>query len=181
MKQKSMIIFPTGQSASQDCDYFEVFTAYMREHDICSSIVLYPKASHKIIEHAVTLTKCASLVPVPIANPYSGTADYPNAIKLAFSSILRNVPEELHVVTSGGTSKIGNLAVLIGNLAEKFGIDADYIWAAKDNKGVYQINKVPKIISEAAEEFDVLTCENGDIKVIYPAKYRNKDKPGGGK
>ncbi len=165
---KSTIVFPTGQTASQNDKYFEAFEPYMADENVGSSIVIYPKTLMKVIDNAICLTKKTSLVPVPIQDPYSGVDDFPYAIKLMFSSILRNSPDVLHVVTSGGTTKIGNLAVLTGNLAEKFGIDVHYIWAAKDKHGVYCINRMPKIVSEKASDFDVIADAQGNIRVLYP-------------
>ncbi len=165
---KSTIVFPTGQTASQNDKYFEAFEPYIASVNAGSSIVIYPKTLIKIIDNAMCLTKKTSLVPVPIQDPYSGIDDFPYAIKLMFSSILRNAPDTMHIVTSGGTTKIGNLAVLVGNLAEKFGIDVHYIWAAKDKHGVYCINKMPKLISAEASEFDVIADANGNISILYP-------------
>ena len=164
---RSMIVFPTGQSASQREDYFDIFDDYIRLNSIKSSIVIYPKSLIKIVGHAGNLTKRTSLVPVPMHNPFIGTEDYQPALKIMFSSITRNSPDTLHIVTSGGTTKIGNLATLTGNIAEKFGIEVRYIWAAKDSHGNYRIEAMPKVTNKQSSEFDVVVDE-GEITILHP-------------
>ncbi len=164
---RAMIVFPTGQTASQNDKYFDVFSTYILNENIKASLVVYPKDLTKVLSNAASLTKRTSLVPVPITDAFSGTADFPYALKIMFSTIIRSATEKLHIVTSGGTTKIGNLAVLAGNLAEKFGLEVKYLWAARDKHGIYQINPMPKIHLKEAAEFDIKTDTDGSVIVEY--------------
>lgn len=164
---RAMIVFPTGQTASKNDKYFDVFSQYIATENIKSSLVVYPKDMTEILSNAASLTKRTSLVPVPMTDAFSGTRDFPYALKIMFSTITRSATEKLHIVTSGGTTKIGNLAVLAGNLAERFGLEVKYLWAARDKHGIYQINPMPRIIRKEAAEFDIKTAPNGDIIVEY--------------
>ena len=165
-----MIVFPSGQTASQSTEYFDVFSSYIASEGIVSSVIIYPRSFTKVLANTDVLTKQTSLIPVPVQDPYSGTDDFLSAIKIMFSYIVRNAPNVIHIVTSGGTTKISTLAILTGNLAEKFGIKVRYLWVAKNSHGVYQINLSPKIVRKESDDFSITITPDGEVQIAHPTQ-----------
>ena len=174
MRGRNVIVFPTGISAATKADYFSVFVPYMEEHNIVSAVMLYPADYPAVIRNAKVLTDQASLFPVLVKNSFIGGEDNLPIVKLVFSSVVRTAPDSIHIVTSGGSGKMVSLAVLIGNLADKFGIDPNYLWAAqegnKDNKEKkFVIGLQPKIIIKSADKYSVKEDNKGDIIITRPS------------
>lgn len=167
LKGKNVIVFPTGVSAATKEDYFSVFIPYLKKHNIVSAVLLCPETNPIAIRHATVLTEQASLFPVLVKNVFIGNEDTLPVLKLVFSSIIKHAPDTIHIVTSGGTGKMVGLAVLIGNLADKFGIEPQYLWAAKENSK-FVVCTQPKIIVKEAEKYTIEKTENEDILITYP-------------
>jgi len=130
-----------------------------------TSIVIFPCRYPKIFCHAYELSGLGSISPVPIKEAYTGLEDIVPALRCSLNKIIDVCPDEVHIITSGGTTKIGNIAILIGNLSEKFGLNVKYLWAARpETSKEYKITYLPPIKSEFSDEL-LIAMEGGTLTV----------------
>jgi len=162
------MIFPTGQTATQKEDYFSAFVQHIKKYYVTHSIILYPKTFSNVTKIAAPLTRSSMVIPIPIDNPFYGNKEFLCVIRYVLSTIIRASPSNIHIVTSGGTAKMVQLAHITGATAEKVGLDVDYLWAAKNGKNVYELTFSPKIKIIAGAELDVSLLDNGAVEVSYP-------------
>jgi hypothetical protein len=153
-----IIIFPTGQTASKDIRYFDVFESYIREEGITSLIIIYPVDMGRIVTNATErLGEITTIIAVPVADPFYGEKDLLSPLKIIMGHLNIIRPEKVHIVTSGGTSKIGTLAHRIGAISEKeLGAEIFFVWASKKDGGRdFHINQMPKLYHEPSNSFRV--------------------------
>ena len=146
---RSVVILPTGLSACKNVGYFDCFKDYCEDNNVITAIVLYP---HRMVGTLYNAQNClpdkATMMPVPIDGcPFSGGEGYIPSLRIILPFLLFTAQVKyLTVVTSGGTSKVVDIANTAGVLAERLGLRVRYIWASKDSRNVYSLNRRPKII-----------------------------------
>lgn len=173
MASRSAIIFPTGVSACKNPKYFQSFKDYCGDRNVVSSIILYPHRMLEILSHAQeSLNDRASMMPVPVIGcSFTGSEGFKPALKMIFSFLVFTAQvKDLTIVTSGGSSKLVDLANTAGVLAGKIGIRTEYIWAAKGRGDKYEISIRPKLAIKTSTKFDIKINQGGTLDILLPTQ-----------
>lgn len=165
MKKTLTCVIPASSSAMKDDKYFETYKEVFEEYDIVRIIVVFPANSGKIFLNAAlsfgsTQTK---VTPIAVKQPYSGLLGFAESLKLAIPHIVSDSPDEVAIITSGGTTKMGHMVKLIGHIASQFGWEVSFLWVAKSPKNPkYTVTKLPKVIVKYSDSFLVELSEDDD-------------------
>ncbi len=179
MTKKSVVcIIPAASSALKDPKYFEIYKEILVDYWIKRLIIVYPLANPLIFISASSSYSSSRIKvsPVPIQKPFYGLDGIARAMKEILMLIVQDNPSEVKVVTSGGTTKMGHIVRLTGDVTSHLGWEVSYLWLAKSpGKAEIQTTVLPTLTYSNAEAYDVVLQE--DIKhPVIEVKY-----PQGGK
>ena len=158
MTKTLVCVVPASSSAMKDDTYFEAYKKVFKEYDILRMIVVFPANSGKIFLNAAmtfgdTKTK---VTPITVKQPYSGLTGFAESLKRAIPHIVSDSPDEVAIITSGGTTKMGHMVKLIGHITSQFGWEVSFLWVAKSpNSPEYTVTYLPKVMVKHSETFMV--------------------------
>ena len=165
MKKTLTCVIPASSSAMKDDKYFEAYKKVFKEYDIVRLIVVFPASSGKIfLNAALSFDKTQTKVtPITVKQPYSGLSGFAESLKQAIPHIVSDSPDEVAIITSGGTTKMGHMVKLIGHIASQFGWEVSFLWVAKSpKKPEYTVTKLPRVTIKHSNEFLVELSKDND-------------------
>lgn len=167
--KSAVCIIPASSAASKDAKYFETYLDVFKDYNVLRLIIVFPATMGGLFVNAsVTYSDEATKVtPITIKQPYSGLSGFADSLQRAVPLIVRDNPDEVLVVTSGGTTKLGHIVKLIGDVASRFGWEASFLWVAKPpNQTKYIATRVPDVCVKYTNKFSVELEDGPNGKLI---------------
>lgn len=165
--KSAVCLIPASSAASKDPKYFETYLEVFKEYNVLRLIIVFPASMGGLFVNAsVVYSKEATKVtPMTIKQPYHGLSGFAESLKQAIPLIVRDNPDVVLVVTSGGTTKLGHIVKLIGDVTSRFGWEVFYLWVAKGpNDKKYTATYQPKVCIKYADKFSV-ELKDGELVV----------------
>jgi len=171
MKKTLTCVIPASSSAMKDDKYFEVYKKVFKEYDILRIIVVFPAHCGKIfLNAALSFSKTQTKVtPITVKQPYSGLSGFAESLQQAIPYIVSDSPDEVAIITSGGTTKMGHMVKLIGHITSQFGWEVSFLWVAKSPRNPeYTVTYLPKVVVKHSEAFlvELVECATGQPTLI---------------
>lgn len=154
-ENKGILLLSAGHSSVKDGLYFDSFLQYVTTRGITTTLLLYQKTDMAALKACEKLMKATTVIPIPLDDAHFGNCDLEYIMRIIFSHILSNNPTHLHIIKSGGTTKMGVILSMVKAGADKLDLPAIYLWAAKNNHGKYCVNIAPDIEVAHGEDFSV--------------------------
>lgn len=167
--KSAVCIIPASSAASKDSKYFETYLDVFKKYNVLRLIVVFPAAMGGLFVNAsVTYSReNTKVTPITIKQPYSGLSGFAESLQRSIPLIARDDPDEVLIVTSGGTTKLGHIVKLIGDVASRFGWEASYLWVAKaPNQAKYTATFLPEVCVKYTDKFSVMLEDGPEGKLI---------------
>ena len=155
---KVVCVIPAASAATRNKDYFEIYKTVLHQYTISRIIVLFPQTHPGIFVSAASSYANTRVIvtPMGVENPYAGFSGFKQVIEQGINYVIKDVPDKIIIITSGGTTKMGHLVTLLGNVCETFSWEVSYLWLAKSpSSPKYKVTVLPKIVSKFSDRFEV--------------------------
>lgn len=143
-------------------------------------IVVYPRANPGVFVSAAEHYSATKIIvtPYPVDSPFHGLAGLDDILIKCIPMIVKDNPDNVMVITSGGTTKMGHMVKLLGHIAASFGWKVNYLWVAKSPKNKeYVTTWLPTVEIKYADVYDVLLVgDKQHAKVVVSLPKGNKDE-----
>ena len=169
-KRKTIdIIVPAASTAVKNRDYFEIYKQIFKANTILRLIIVYPMCNPQIFVNAAAGYADTKIIVTPYAvqNPYYGHSELKEVIQRLVPILAKDNPDEIVIITSGGTTKMGHMVSLVGNISSQFGWEVFYYWVAKSpTKSDFVVTKLPEVICEYTDDFSVIFLEEKNTILV---------------
>lgn len=165
MKKTAVCIIPASSSAMKGTNYFEIYKDVLKQYKLLRMIVLFPlDCSMVFIKASQAYNRRKTKVsPFPIKSPHAGLDGFEEVLKECLPQIVLDNPDEVVVVTSGGTTKMGHMVKLVGHITSQFGWEVSYLWVAKaPNSAKYEVTYLPEVEVKYSDKFSASLVGEAD-------------------
>lgn len=166
-KKTLTCIIPASSSASKKSTYFEVYKKiFFEKYSVIRLLVLFPLSqSHVFVNAADTYASYirTKVTPLPMSSVFDTTDGIEDVLRRAIPHIVADNPDEVAIVTSGGTTKMGHTVEYIGDAASQLGWEVFALWVAKPPNGDddYSVTYKPRLKLRYGKAFNV-SMQTGD-------------------